>query len=486
VNVKDPAASIELCYDANYRYPAKETYQAEPVFWGVYRRTGTFAPAVPAMIDECRNATVPPDLGESGAMLAMVQRLTHPLPSAVTVNYNSWEGKLSRNGYGTSASPADVAQDKKVLSLAKRQFGEFYSHTTIPWGGMGYDMPSLGPDTREPLASPLQREMLAWAGEQKIRLHTWAPMKSICPWLGVHRYCPDHSPWWGQHEDVQYNCPANRQYMEWFTRLLVALIRRDQYGGYALDEGAPYPRTGLPCSATNHDHLPGDASYGYFVARRDLFRTLHREFGPDFHLEAARPNMDAGVWDALYTDYVFTLSESEKLGGDEIRYRSRVRHFYHFVPSHIDLVYFRPDATADLDYLMLSALAVSNRHCVYGLGRDEAERKRIRHWYDWARAHEDLMTRQAIFLPDWPGGGKCDSYLRLNAAGTGYAFVFNANDTAVQTELPLDERCGLVAGREYRLRSKFPDSPDMRVARRSVVVTVPARQVLLLSIQPSP
>lgn len=78
---------------------------------------------------------------------------------------------------------------------------------------------------------------------------------------------------------------------------------------------------------------------------------------------------------------------------------------------------------------------------------------------------------------------KCDSYFRLNAAGTGYAFVFNANDTPVSTELPLDERCGLAAGREYRVRPEFPDSPDTQVARRSLAVTVPARQVLLLSIR---
>jgi hypothetical protein len=55
--------------------------------------------------------------------------------------------------------------------------------------------------------------------------------------------------------------------------------------------------------------------------------------------------------------------------------------------------------------------------------------------------------------------------------------------SSASTELPLDERCGLVAGREYRVRTEFPDSPDARVARRSLAVTVPARQVLLLSIQ---
>jgi hypothetical protein len=48
------------------------------------------------------------------------------------------------------------------------------------------------------------------------------------------------------------------------------------------------------------------------------------------------------------------------------------------------------------------------------------------------------------------------------------------------------QRCGLAAGREYRVRPGFPDSPETQVARRSLAVTVPARQVLLLSIQPSP
>ncbi len=247
--------------------------------------------------------------------------------------------------------------------------------------------------------------------------------------------------------------------MEWFTRLLVALVRRDGYGGYALDEGPPYPRTGLPCDAEGHDHLPGDAGYGYFVARRQLFQTLRKEFGPDFHLEAARPNMDAGIWDARYVDSVFTLSENACETGDDIRYRSRIRHFYHFVPSYLDQLYFRPGKD-DPDYLMLSALAVSNTHIVYGIGRTPDERRRVRHWYDWARKHGSLMQRQAIFLPDWPvarsiavGGNDteratfssykrgeewCDSYLRLGEDGRGFAFVFNSHEKEAQAAIPLN------------------------------------------------
>lgn len=411
-------------------------------------------------------------------MLAMVRRLTDPLRE-MTVMYEEGvpprEFRLSRKGYAAGGeSRAEFEQDKRALSLAQEQFGEFCVLTQVPWGGMAYEMPKLGPDAQEPPASAMQREMIDWCRERKIRLHTWSPMKAVYPWdngdegPGVRCFCPNHKPWWGLAGDVEYNCPANREYMAWFTQLLVRLFRRDGYGGYMLDEFLPHPRTGLPCSATGHDHLPGDASYGYFVARRELCQTLRREFGQGFFLEARRPNQDAGVWDALYLDGFFTLSEDRKGGGDEIRYRSRVRHYYHFIPSTMDMHYFRPTPADNLDYLFLSALAVSNRHIVYGLGRDEAERKRIRHWYDWARAHEDLMTRPAIFLPDWPGDGKGDSYFRLNAAGTGYAFVFNANDTPVSTELPLDERCGLAAGKEYRIRPEFPaETPGFATRRCS-------------------
>ena len=341
VNVPDPSGSIELYYDANYRYPSKATYAAETVFWGVYLRTGVFAPAVPSRIDECDNSTAPPDLGESAAMLAMVRRLIPPRPVAVAVNYNCWEGGLSRNGYGSGATEADVANDQRILAAAKEQFGSFLTYTTMPWGGMARDMPTLGRDAHQPLSSPLQQELIQWARRQQIKLGTWAPMKGICPWEGLFRYCPEYPSWFGRHEGMQYNCPASRSFMEWYTRLLVVLIRRDRYDGFGLDEHGPSPRTGLPCSSSDHDHLPGDASYGYFVARRELHQTLRREFGPDFVLEDSRPTMDTGVWDTLYADYCFTLSENKNPGGDEVRYRSRVRHFYHFFPSHIDQVFLR-------------------------------------------------------------------------------------------------------------------------------------------------
>lgn len=486
VLISDPQGTIDLCYDANYRYGPGERYEAEPAYWGIYKRAGMFAPPIPPQIDECRNADFAPDLGESAALLAMVERLTRLPSEAISINFNAWEGRMSRNGYGNRATPADIENDRQVLTLAKEQFGDFYTCSAIPWGGMGFDMPALGPESTEPPTSPLQREMLAWAREHRIRYHTWGPLKGICPWLGAHRYCPEYAAWWGRHEQFEYNCPASREFMEWYTRLLVAMIRRDGFGGFSLDEFFPGPRTALPCAATNHDHLPGDASYAYFVARRALFRTLRQEFGPEFCLEAARPNMDAGAWDMLYLDNVFTISESEKPGGDEIRYRARVRHYYHFVPSYMDQVYFRPEEGVDVDYLLLSALAVSNRHCVYRLGPTDEQRARIRFWYDWARANPDFMRRPVVFLPDWPGGGKCDTYVRTDGRGQAYAFVFNANDASGTASLPLDERSGLPGRQRYEIRRVFPTAATLGESIGNFSLEVPARQAQLISLRPTP
>ena len=47
------------------------------------------------------------------------------------------------------------------------------------------------------------------------------------------------------------------------------------------------------------------------------------------------------------------------IGSDQRRLWSRIRHYYHFVPPAMDEVLIKHFDGEDLDYLMLSALAVS-------------------------------------------------------------------------------------------------------------------------------
>jgi hypothetical protein len=198
--------------------------------------------------------------------------------------------------------------------------------------------------------------------------------------------------------------------------------------------------------------------------------------------------MDCGVWDAVYLDSLFTLSEI--LGGvssDQVRTWSRVRHFYDFVPASLDEVPVKHLEKENTDYLMLSSLAVSANLIVCDMPRtwSRIALRRVRNWADWARRHADLM-RESVFLPDWPGLGACDGYVRLHE-GRGYAFFFNANDGPAPARLPLDDSVGLSGDCACRLEVEHatapPSEPVPERARGAAGFSLPAHAAVLLKIE---
>ena len=99
------------------------------------------------------------------------------------------------------------------------------------------------------------------------------------------------------------------------------------------------------------------------------------------------------------------------------------------------------------------------------------------------------MRRPAIFLPEWPGDGNCDSYLRLGADQSGYAFVFNANSKGAEAAIPLDERTGLDESKAYRIALAFPERASKpyavpSTAKGAIRLTIPPRSVYLLALKP--
>jgi hypothetical protein len=76
-----------LTYTVNFRFAAKESYTAENVFWGCYRRMGISAPKV-YVATSARQSGWPPDIGESEAMIAMVWRLTPPIRQGIKAVFN--------------------------------------------------------------------------------------------------------------------------------------------------------------------------------------------------------------------------------------------------------------------------------------------------------------------------------------------------------------------------------------------------------------
>lgn len=493
--------SIELGYPANYRYPAGSACEAEKSFWGVYKPQGTCAPKVPEMFKECRQSTIPPDVAESDAMIKMVQKVAETTRTSIAASFNGWDFDLLKNGFRT---PAKIEEAKDTLGKLKSWLGDvdFTVSLATTWGGMCYEMNDVNETDTEPPASPEMLDFTAWCKANGIKLENWEPLKGIHPWFSLNRYCDDYVPWRGDcdvncgsgYGDGGYNCPANRAFMAWLTNMIIKNCRHSRAYGFALDEAGPHPRTALPCRATGHDHEPGDAAYGYFCARRELFHVLRKEFGPEFLLWAGRPQQDAGIWDMLYLDGVMTLSEVGPGDGDTIRQWARIRYYYHFMPSYIDQATLKDCekhkklAALDSynDYQLLSALATSNFYLFID-APDANQVERVRYWLSWANDHKELMRTQTIFLPDWPSSGTCDGYLRLKD-GQGFAFVFNADQKPHDMVIPLDENVGLDGARSYCLEEVFPKGSGARVPRRAegnvTVRQVPPRTALLLSVKP--
>jgi len=476
LRLQDDGAN-SLAYNVNFCFAAKESYASEKAFWGCYRLTGTLVPNAPSNVSQGRGGSIdrqspiPPDMGESEAMLAMVRKLAPPPPPGIRVTLNGWDSGLTQTGYGLDVDPKRIEQDEAILTVAKRSLGTFEVTLGGTWGGLDHEVAKLTPEDVDPPETPGATRMLDWARSQDIGINLWTTHSGPNPWTRLNSFCPNYVAW----QNGGSTCPANREYMSWHIRLVTSLIHRG-YSSYAEDEHFVLQGE-VNCNSTAHDHLPGNCNYGWFRLRHELYQALRQEFGDQFPIHGYRPQMDLGIWECLPVTNVFTLHDAVPIGGDRIRNWSRIRHYYHFFPSYMDQALIKNQFT---DYDMLSALAVSSTYLFIGKPNATAGK-----WLTWAREHPEHMQGQSIFLPDWPGDGKCDAYLRL-VRGAGFAFVFNGNKEEAEAELPLDAAVGLDVDKTYRLVCIHPveTGAEKMEARRRWKAQLPPGAAWLMSIQP--
>ncbi len=466
-----------IAYHVNFRFPAKQTYISERVFGGCYRLTGRLVPDAPSNVSKGRGGSIdrqspiPPDIGESEAMLAMVRKLAIPGPQGIHVTLNGWDSGLTQTGYGLDVDPKRIEQDKGILTAAKEWLGDFEVTLGGTWGGLDHEIAKLMPEDVAPPQTPGAANILDWARGQNIGVNLWTTHSGPNPWTKLNSFCPQHVAW----QNGASTCPANREYMRWHINLVTSLIRRG-YSSYAEDEHFVLQGE-VNCNSTAHDHLPGNCNYGWYRLRHELYQTLRKEFGKEFPIHGYRPQMDLGIWECLQVNNIFTLHDDVPIGGDRIRNWSRIRHYYHFFPSYMDQALIKNQFT---DYDMLSALAVSSTYLF--IGKPNATAKK---WLTWAREHPEHMQGQSIFLPDWPGNGKCDAYLRL-VKGSGFAFLFNGNQAEAEAELALDAAVGLDPAKTYRLGCIYPvekatEKIEFKGCWRA---RLPPGEAWLMSIQP--
>ena len=247
-------------YPANFRLAGKEPYVAEKVFWGVYRLTGTRVPVLSGKgatgrpFNSDRQSAIPPDIGESEAMLAMVRKLDPALlRKGIHVTLNGYESKLSRDAYGADLEV--VEKEKAIISEAKKMLGDFEVVLANTWGGLHDQVALLTPENQATPASAAAIALLDWARSQNLGINLWTVHSGPNPWTKLNKYYPASSDW----NPAGYTCPANRSYMDWHTHVACRLLSRG-YTSYAEDEHFVLQGQ-LICDSPLHDHLPGNCDY---------------------------------------------------------------------------------------------------------------------------------------------------------------------------------------------------------------------------------
>ena len=428
--------SVVLTYPVNMKFEAGSSYALEKTYWGTCKLSGQFTPEMQQLAEGClpgisedvdgmpfikesRLSNILLDVNESEAMLEMVRKLALPPRKDITVSYAGWKGGLSYLDFEEPGSKKRMKEDKKTLVMVKRMLGSCYVSFASTWYGAYRSVSRLGPQD-ESLSPPSGRkDFIRWMNSKGLKPLHFCSLKRVHGWLKggdadrFNPYCREFDQWKGNPKE---NCPANPAFVKWLSSILISDLKNG-FRGFMSDEPGPtVPRYSFACPYGNHLHLPGNVSYAYFFRYRRLFDKLRDTLGPEFQLQAQRPQMDLGIWSALNVNTLFTFVESEGKSADMIRLWARMRRSISFVPSYLDQIMVQP-GLEPTDHVMLSALAVSSNYIFTAPVRPDGleefsrgvkqrdhrplmegirkfprkEKKRVRFWLDWARKNREYM-----------------------------------------------------------------------------------------------
>jgi len=511
------AKTLSLGYAPSLKVKANEWMDSEPVYLGVYERRA---------LD--REEFGLPLQSESAAMVAMTSKLLGPPRHSFAPAACGYWCEMEHFEYKDEAA---LESDLRALDLI-REVGIDWVTDNIPWGGEIELMNRLRlKDGYQP--GPIASKKYKYAKRIGLKMAFWPTMNSSNPWWEKkgRPFLPDIPEWTmfpdrrrlkgtflsGKifYQNIQGNCIANRPFRDWINQLSLDGMKTGYFPSWVMDGdffGGGGVITRVDCPGKDHDHLYGDATYACDRALRELIENI-RKFKPDTYITVCRPPMDQGVFTQRNVDAVFTideLSEPEALPGlsgqsvnmmlgDKIRRWSRIRVHHHFFPHYIDWPqvfvgpplmgspHGRPWTSEAIDYVMLSAISSSPNQLYYlpaKSGLPEADKREIKKWLDWARAHAAyLMVRQD--LPDWPQAGKVDGSAHI-LNDHGYLFLFNPNPDPTSAVFRLDESIGLIKGARFSIAAEYP-SPETKTGLsrgKQVSWTVPPRTTTILSIKP--
>lgn len=509
--------TLILRYAPNLKIHAGERLACEPLYFGVYRRSGRDAnaeqwgPAPPEVVagqsgtDTASTATaagpyaiplvtdaarVRPLPSESAAMVAMTAALLGPPRHGLMAYACGWHSQMQQDAYDSDEELEGDLRSLEFLAACGLD-GVTDSH---PWGGESDKMGALREGEPYMLDARVRR-FVEHARGLGLEVTQWPTMNNTHPWRASGVPFRLDRPEWlrgvegealggtgaGEFQRRKTNCLASGPFYDWLERTIVEeALGTGLYESWCMDgdfwgTGA-YFNTTLPvtCLSEDHEHLPGDANYACQRRLNQLNGEVRRRY-PGIYIIMCRPPMDLGVWAQRNVDACFTLIESGTggsniAGGNEVRTASRIRVHQHFFPHWLDQSLLFPSygnpkhqpawPSASIDYLMLSALSSSPNLLLYlpsKTGIPEADRVEIRKWLAWGRENiAYLLVRKD--LPDWPAPGKVDGSAHF-VGDEGLVFMFNSDSEPLPGEFALTaEGIGLERPGRYRIVQEYPPS----------------------------
>jgi hypothetical protein len=398
-----------------------------------------------------------------------------------------WHSEMEQGEYTDASVEADI----KAIGLIKA-CGINWVTESHPWGGETQKMNELC-SAGEYVPGPLQQKFLEQADIQGLYVMQWSTISNTNPWKNGRPFYIDKTEWlrdtgkyifdWpNEFKGAPGNCSANAPFVDRMKELFKKALSQRGYHAWCVDGDfwgtGGYFQSTIPmeCFSKDHDHLAGDANYAAQRSMREWIGYMRKEF-PDDLIVMCRPVMDLGIWAFRDIDITFTMIEtgtgkSNKKGGDEIRTASRLRTDHHFIPHYLDWPLLfpsysdpgrRPEWSGDdLDYILISALSCSPNLLFYipvrtGIPKDD--QAEIRKWIGWGRENiELLMVRKD--LPAWPGEDNVDGSAHI-CKNKGLIFLFNPTCKQLSAEIAITEdHLGVTYNGQYELSQEYPPTND--------------------------
>lgn len=524
-------ATVAFSFEPSLLLGPGETYESEPQFIGVYRKSNRMIRDVPPRtmagsnegVDRPRFRNpcghIPLDANE-------IQSMRRFAADYLDLRVNKFLSFLYMFWYPIEQLPATPELEDKY----KRVIDNFHS--------LGGDVIIFNPLARyeRPTGDMAGSWNIAPEGSAAERILAHAKSEGIGYgfYMGVAAqgdvgnacglpFVPEKAEW--KKTDplggvAAENCMACDDFAQWWYA-----VQRNTIGKYNLRLWSwdPGPGNGHFCYNDKHGHIPGKGGYKGWRNATALMGRLKREF-PDLCLMAFYGCKEYGLWGLKYFDQQESYWEQtilfgatlhpdlhdDRVNADGVRLQSYWNETFRFLPTVLNhaLVHrigencYDPQLPKVWDHLgwrysLMSAIACSGSvtACILpeDVGQVEGMREFYEKWLGWARKNFEYVKYNITFGDQIRPGG-VDGHARIKD-NRGFIFLCNPGPRPARTQFVLDETIGLQHKGHFTLKELYPrenrywydeeGGRDVFATGELVHVEVPAYEIMLLELEPS-